>query len=489
MSGELPKSWASAKLEEIVTAKKGKKPAVLRDSPADGFVPYLDIHAIEKNVVRQFAEVKSSKVAAKDDLFVVWDGARSGWVGGGITGAIGSTIMALTAQQAESSYVRHFIASQFQTLNNNTRGTGIPHVDSEVFWNLEVPLAPRGEQRRIVAKLEKLLGKVDASQQRLAKIPVMLKRFRQSVLAAACSGRLTNNWRDAHAAEASELIEDVRRTRQKLVEERRTRKLTQLEPITENEQPLPKPSAWEVIRLDELCTLITDGKHGDCRNQDRSGYYFLSVKDLKDGKLNYEDARQIVEADFLEVHQRTNLEALDVLISNSGTIGRVAIAQDDERTRRTTFQKSVAILKPLKDHLDSRFLGYYLIAAVRYIDKNSRGTAQKNLLLRDLKNLVVYVPTRSEQQEIVRRVEGLFALADQLEVRLAKARGQVDQLTPSLLARAFAGQLVPQDPNDEPASVLLKRIKEQKNGSPKNSYAKEKTNRTSPSSHGRTKRR
>jgi type I restriction enzyme S subunit len=62
------------------------------------------------------------------------------------------------------------------------------------------------------------------------------------------------------------------------------------------------------------------------------------------------------------------------------------------------------------------------------------------------------------QQEIVRRVEGLFALADQLEERLAKARGQVDQLTPSLLARAFAGKLVPQDPNDEPASVLLQRI-------------------------------
>ena len=68
--------------------------------------------------------------------------------------------------------------------------------------------------------------------------------------------------------------------------------------------------------------------------------------------------------------------------------------------------------------------------------------------------------TAVEQQEIVRRVEGLFALADQLEVRLAKARGQVDALTPSLLARAFAGQLVPQDPTDEPAEELLERIKQ-----------------------------
>lgn len=69
------------------------------------------------------------------------------------------------------------------------------------------------------------------------------------------------------------------------------------------------------------------------------------------------------------------------------------------------------------------------------------------------------LPPLDEQQEIVRRVERLFALADQLEVRLAKARGQVDQLTPSLLARAFTGQLVPQDPDDEPAEQLSEGIR------------------------------
>ena len=68
----------------------------------------------------------------------------------------------------------------------------------------------------------------------------------------------------------------------------------------------------------------------------------------------------------------------------------------------------------------------------------------------------------AKQQEIVRRVEGMFALADQLEARLAKARGQVEKLTPSLLARAFAGQLVPQDPDDKPASALLERIRRER---------------------------
>jgi type I restriction enzyme S subunit len=207
MSDGPPQGWTTAKLEEIVTKQKGKKPAVLRDTPAEGFVPYLDIHAIEKKVIREFAEVKSSKLASKDDLFVVWDGARSGWIGGGTTGAIGSTIMALTAQTVESAYVRHYIAGQFKNLNTNTRGTGIPHVDPEVFWNLEVPLAPLAEQRRIVAKLEKLLGQVDACQQRLEKLPTLLKRLRQSVLAAACSGRLTADWREDNSTiETAEVL-------------------------------------------------------------------------------------------------------------------------------------------------------------------------------------------------------------------------------------------------------------------------------------------
>ena len=76
-----------------------------------------------------------------------------------------------------------------------------------------------------------------------------------------------------------------------------------------------------------------------------------------------------------------------------------------------------------------------------------------------LESIALPIAPLPEQQEIVRRVEGMFALADQLELRFVKARGQVDNLTPSLLARAFAGKLVPQDPTDEPASVLLERIR------------------------------
>ncbi len=132
--------------------------------------------------------------------------------------------------------------------------------------------------------------------------------------------------------------------------------------------------------LENICHLITDGKHGDCQNQDNSGYYFLSAKDVNNNKLNYENARQITEEDFLHTNKRTKLEPDDILLSNSGTIGRMAIAKDNPLTYKTTFQKSVAILKPNQN----KILPYYLYYCLHYVKEDiinrAGGTAQKNLL-------------------------------------------------------------------------------------------------------------
>ena len=149
---------------------------------------------------------------------------------------------------------------------------------------------------------------------------------------------------------------------------------------------------WEIKKLDELTSFITDGKHGDCQNQKSSGYYFLSAKDVFDGRLDYSDAREITKEDFIETGKRTNLEAGCVLLSNSGTIGRLAVASDTERTKRTTFQKSVAIIKPDLVLLDSHFLYYYFLANTRRVKEAAGGTTQQNLLLKDLRSFKIAIP-------------------------------------------------------------------------------------------------
>lgn len=162
--------------------------------------------------------------------------------------------------------------------------------------------------------------------------------------------------------------------------------------------------------LEKLCLLITDGKHGDCINQPDSGFYFLSAKDVNNGKLNYENARQITENDFVQTHKRTQLEPNDILLTNSGTIGRLAIAKNNALTKHTTFQKSVALIKPNKEKVVPQWLYYYFAYSKEQLINFAGGTAQKNLLLRDLRAFPIHVPPIKAQKSIA----GILSAYDDL---------------------------------------------------------------------------
>lgn len=140
------------------------------------------------------------------------------------------------------------------------------------------------------------------------------------------------------------------------------------------------------VRLEGITLNITDGKHGDCESEENSGYFFVSCKDVSDGSIHYENARQITERAYRETHKRTKLEPDDILITNSGTIGRMALIKDIPETYRTTFQKSVAIVKPNKDFVRPTYLYYCLLNCVNQFINQSNGSAQKNLLLRTMRN-------------------------------------------------------------------------------------------------------
>lgn len=156
-----------------------------------------------------------------------------------------------------------------------------------------------------------------------------------------------------------------------------------------------------VDKLKNLTLLITDGKHGDCENADNSGYYFVSCKDVHDGIIDYSDARQITEQDFADTHRRTQLQPDDILVTNSGTIGRMALVKDAPETARTTFQKSVAIVKPDTKKIIPAYLYYCLLNRVTDFVNNSNGSAQKNLLLGTMRDFSIQYYEEVEKQETV----------------------------------------------------------------------------------------
>lgn len=210
-------------------------------------------------------------------------------------------------------------------------------------------------------------------------------------------------------------------------------------------QPKCHGEEWPTAYLSDICLSITDGKHGDCRNQVGSGYYFLSAKDVRNGKLNYANIREITETDFIETHQRTNLEANDLLITNSGTIGRIAIATDDEKTKRTTFQKSVAILKPNTEILNPRFFYYSIIHNKRTLILLAGGTTQENLLLGDLRDFGIELPNLKTQKAIA---DVLLSLDDKIEL-LRKQNETLEAIAQTLFKEWFVHFNFP-DKNGKP---------------------------------------
>ncbi len=149
------------------------------------------------------------------------------------------------------------------------------------------PLPSINTQQAIVSKIEELFSEIENGIKSLFTAQQQLKTYRQSVLKWAFEGKLTNK----------------------------------------NVKEGELPDGWRSIELGSVCSLITDGKHGDCENDENSGYYFLSAKDVRNNTLFYENARQITQAGFNETHRRTNLKPGDICLVNTGaTIGRISIA-------------------------------------------------------------------------------------------------------------------------------------------------------------------
>ncbi|HRH65186.1 MAG TPA: restriction endonuclease subunit S, partial [Bacteroidia bacterium] len=365
MENSLPIGWEEIELAEIAGYQKGKKPKRMEPSPFDCSLVYLDIKAIEKGSNEIFVDRESSNVTDENDLIIVWDGARAGWVAKSRAGAIGSTIMALKPK-IEKDYLLRFLQTQFNYIQSNHRGTGIPHVDPDIFWNIKVPIAPLKEQNRIVAKLDALMQKVESNKQHLEKIPIILKRFRQSVLAAAVSGKLTEEWRKKNkkVETGEKLFERIQKViDRKLAEEialakkRGTRKPkdqrtnkkadfheTELETLPDN---------WSYKRLEDITFLVTDGTH-HTPTYKAEGVKFLSVKNVRPFKIRDEEIKFISVAEHNEINSRCNPERGDILYTKVGATFGYACVNNLEYP--FSIFVSLALIKPVYECINSKYL-------------------------------------------------------------------------------------------------------------------------------------
>ncbi len=377
---KLPLNWCECKLEDVCSLENGIKSTDLN-------LPLLDAKYLRG---KKEAEYRNNGVVLNSgDYVILVDGENSGEVFSiPQKGIMGSTFKLLNfASFCEKKYVLYFIHSYQDLFRTNKKGAAIPHLNKEIFKNLELPVPPLAEQGRIVEKIEYIFAKIDEGVEKLKSAQEKIKQYKQSVLHSAFTGKLykTTEWKVDLFENVFEPISVKYEIKQK------NYKSNGLYPIVDQGEDFIGGYSDESIGIIDNIPLIAFGDHTR--------------------RFKYIDFSFIVGGDGLKLYK--------------------------------------------SKYTDMKF-SYYMCLA---LDFPNKGYARHNALL---KKCNFPLPTLSEQERIVEEIEKRFTKADKMLDAVEKSLQLSEQLKQSVLKKAFEGRLVPQDPNDEPASVLLERIKSEK---------------------------
>jgi type I restriction enzyme S subunit len=331
-----------------------------------------------------------------------------------------------------SRWLKHSLNSPVirQTIDTLSSGTTRQRISRKNLGQLNIPVPPLNEQKSIADKLDALLARVDTCRERLNRLPRILKRLRQSVLTAGTSGQLTEDWREEDSWEDG------------------------------------RPVNWCLKTFGELVESSLYGPRFSAKSYSADGVPTIRTTDIDfDGAIVLQDTPRVsVSSQELE---KWGLLDGDLLVTRTGsTIGKCAIYH---KSLGPAIPSAYLIRFRLNQHdISPKFVLLFLLSpkGQSLLISSSNAVAQPNVNAKTISQFLVPIPPLSEQREIVRRVEKLFTYVERLEARYQKALRRVEQLTSSLLSTAFRGELVPQDPNDEPASVLLDRIRAEQAAQP-----------------------
>lgn len=281
------------------------------------------------------------------------------------------------------------------------------------------------------------------------------KKLRQKILDLAIHGKLVPQ--DPNDEPASVLLERIRAEKERLVKEGKIKKSkssrTTDTPHYEN-VPFEVPSSWEWTTLQNISTIIGDGLHGTPQYDSSGDYYFINGNNLSEHKIKIkEDTKRVSENEYLKY--RKPLNETSILVSINGTIGNVGTYNGE----RVILGKSACYFN-ISSLLHKVYFCYLLESDyfLKYAFKSATGSTIKNVPLKAINDFFIPLPPLAEQRRIIAEIEKWFSLINQIEQGKADLQTVIKQTKSKILDLAIHGKLMPQDPNDEPASELLKRI-------------------------------
>ncbi|MBD8469573.1 restriction endonuclease subunit S [Sphingomonas sp. CFBP 8765] len=404
-------------LGEIVTLRGDKvDPASV---PEKSFIGLEDIEPHTSAILRvgQASEVKSSVACfeAGDVLYSRLRPYLNKVARPDFPGVASAEILALKpSDAAEAEFVRRNIMTRrFLDFTAMLDKGDRPRVSYDEIAAFQLSLPPLPEQRRIVAKIDSLTGKSRRARDHLDHIPRLVERYKQAVLNLAFS----------HLAERTRLLDMVA-----------------------SERGIP----YGIVQTGTPY---------------KGGIPTVRCGDIKDFRVGLDQLKR-VDPEIEQGYQRTRLNGGEVLIAIRGSVGETCVAP--AQFAGCNISREVAMIPPKSD-ISPKFIMYFLATseAKRFILGNTKGVAQQGINLRDLKELPTPDCSLNEQIAVAERIEAAFTWIDRLAADSNIARRLIDHLDQSVLAKAFKGEIVPQDPSDEPAAALIERIRAERAAAPK----------------------
>ena len=373
------------------------------------------------------------------------------------------------ADQISGLYLTYFLSQAVQNFRYEGRGTTISGVTKKHLGEIQVLIPPLSEQRRIVAEIEKQFTRLDASVAALRRTQANLKRYRASVLRAACSGELVPTESEQARAEGREyepadvLLERILVERREHWEAQEKRRGKYKEPAAPDTSDLPTlPEGWTWATLAQLAEVRLGRQRSPKRATGPNMRPYMRAANVTWNGLDLSDVK---EMDFTPAEYETyGLWAGDILLSEaSGTadeVGKPAVWNGE--VDDCCFQNTLIRVRAGSELVP--YLFHHLLSDARTgaLGRAARGVGIHHLGAQRAETWVVGIPPLAEQRRIVAEVERRLSVIQQAEVAVGASLQRAERLRQSILKRAFAGELVPQDPDDEPASVLLERIRAQR---------------------------
>lgn len=455
----LPKGWVTATLDDLCLFNPRHNLSIDRSTEVS-FIPMPSVSdmlgTIEEHEIRQLGEVRQGYTHFQDGDVIfakitpcmengkiaVAEGLRNGL-------ACGSTeFHVLRTKGAIAPKLLWYFLRQKSFRDDAERhmtgAVGQRRVPAQYMKNIEFSLPPLAEQRRIVAELDSLFARTRRARAELARIPSLVEHYKQAILAAAFRGDLTADWRSTHSADITPTLTEHN------IKTINGNDLTQL------------PPGWAWVTADELCEIKTGIALGKKRSAGTEliELPYLRVANVQRGWLDLNE----VKTTFVTTAEaeRLYLRPGDILMNEGGDrdkLGRGWVW--DGQIEPCIHQNHVFRLRLNAKEMSPYYVSYFAneLGKDFFLQQGKQTTNLASISLTKLSSLPIPLAPLEEMNLIVERIESAIHSLAKVEAETRKAIHLLDHLDQANLAKAFRGELVPQDPNDEPASALLERIR------------------------------